>query len=195
MFGGGCWPTLVVVPGAGAIDTRRTVHVKTFKKLGLRGLALLAVAAAVVSVSASAANAAAPSERVRIVLGSGPLNLDAYDYPAADFRAVLRPYQANFTQEWIITTVGTGLYTIQQRSTGQYLDAYDWAAAGWLAVTRPWQGNDTQVWRMYAWGGGFVSWQQKSTGRCLTGSVAGDMQLTTQPCDWNNYQTFRVVSP
>lgn len=167
---------------------------KTFKRLGLRGLVLIAVVgAALTGVSTSAQ--AAPSERVRIVLGSGPLQLDAYDYAAADYRSVLRPYQANFTQEWALANVGSGLYTIQQRSTGQFLDAYDWPAAGWLAVTRPWQGNDTQVWRMYAWGGGFVSWQQKSTGRCLTASVEGDMQLTTQPCDWNNYQTFRIVNP
>lgn len=170
---------------------------KTLQRLGMRGLALLAVAAAVVSSAGAPASAAtaASSERVRITLGSGPMMLDAYDYPGMDFRVVLRRYQANFTQEWIVANVGAGLYTIQQRSTGQYLDAYDWAAAGWLAVTRPWQGNDTQVWRKYDWGGGFVSWQQKSTGRCLTASIVGDMQFTTQPCDWNNYQTFRIVDP
>ena len=167
---------------------------RTLKRLGIRGLVLLAVAAAVATIAGTPASAA-PSERVRITLGSGPLMLDAYDYPAADFRVVLRPYQANFTQEWIVANVGPSLYTIQQRSTGQYLDAYDWAAAGWLAVTRPWQGNNTQVWRKYNWGGGFVSWQQVSTGRCLTASIDGDMQFTTQPCDWSNYQVFRIVDP
>ena len=161
------------------------------KRIGV----LIAVTAAVATGVTAPANAAVPSERVAIVLGSGPLHLDAYDYAAADFRVVLRPYQGNFTQEWIVANVGPSLYTIQQRSTGRYLDAYDWAAAGWLAVTRPWQGNDTQVWRKYDWGGGFVSWQQKSTGRCLTASIVGDMQFTTQPCDWNNYQTFRIVDP
>lgn len=172
---------------------------RTLTRIGLRGLVLLAVATAAVSGAGTSAvaapGAAAASERVRIVLGSGPLHLDAYDYAGADFRVVLRSYQANFTQEWILAGAGPGLYTIQQRSTGQYLDAYDWPAAGWLAVTRPWQGNDTQVWRMYSWGGGFVSWQQKSTGRCLTASVAGDMQFTTQPCTWSNEQTFRIVDP
>jgi hypothetical protein len=196
---------VVVVPDPGARSSMEG-HMKLRKRFGWRGIAgivsALAVTFAVLIGSAASASAAGTKpaalpdwDLVGITMGSGPMKLDAYDYPAMDYRVVLRPNQNNDTQRWMVYRMASGNYRIYQLGTFRYLDAYDYPQAGWLAVTRPYQANQTQEWRLEAYGGGFYGIVQVSTGRYLQGSFEGDFQVTTQPWNGSNLQVFRFVSP
>src|SRR5687767_1556026 len=105
-------PIVVVVLDRG---TRSILegHMKIRTRFGWRGLATvvsaLALTFAVLIGSGASASAAGTKptalpeyDLVGITMGSGPFMLDAYDYPAMDYRVVLRPPQNNDTQRWMV---------------------------------------------------------------------------------------------
>lgn len=66
------------------------------------------------------------------------------DGDADDFRAVLRPVEANETQRWMFREIG-GIYRIKNTNSGSYLDAFE-ASSEFRAVLRQRQDDDTQLW-------------------------------------------------
>lgn len=66
-----------------------------------------------------------------------------------DFNVVIRPRQDNDRQHWLmIKEPNTGLFRIQQVSSGRFLDAHEISDKDFRVVTRPRQENNTQLWSM-----------------------------------------------
>lgn len=109
-------------------------------------------------------------EETRIVeiQGGGLLFLDAHESADRDYNVVLRDYQGNDSQRWLLTSMGGNVYTLMQLNTGRYLDAHEIPELDYRVVTRPRQTFDTtQLWRIVDYGGGFVTIQHYNTGLFL----------------------------
>jgi hypothetical protein len=68
--------------------------------------------------------------------------LDAFQSRATDYRVVLRSYQADSTQEWVVSG-GPTWFRIRQASSQRYLDSY-FGSQDDQFVTRAFQNNTTQ---------------------------------------------------
>jgi Ricin-type beta-trefoil lectin domain-like len=126
----------------------------------------------------------------------GPIFLDAHEIQELDFNVVTRPFQNNNTQNWVLTKMGGGLYTIMQVSSGRFLDAHEIESLDFRVVTRPRQNNNTQLWRLIDFGGAFFAIQQASSGRFLEAYITRTMgfQAVTRPEQpGNNAQLWRIV--
>jgi hypothetical protein len=103
--------------------------------------------------------------------------LDAYTSSPSG-NVVTRPQQADDTQRWCFTHMGTEgspslapYFTVQHRSfDGQFLDAYENSSNGYAAVLRDAQQNDSQNWTLLTMGSGFTL-RQRSSFRHLTSST------------------------
>ncbi|MCW5713636.1 MAG: RICIN domain-containing protein [Bauldia sp.] len=129
---------------------------------------------------------------VREIQGGGLLFLDAHEISDRDFNVVIRQYQNNTTQRWLVTPAGSGLYTIQQVSSGRFLDAHQIPELDFRVVTRPAQTDGTQLWRVTEYGGGFVTIQHVASGLFLQPYIdqAHDFQVVLRPAG-NDLQTWR----
>ncbi len=130
---------------------------------------------------------------VHEIQGGGLLFLDAHEIADRDFNVVIRQYQNNTTQRWMVTPAGNGLYTIQQMSSGRFLDAHQIPELDYRVVTRPAQTDGTQLWRVTEYGGGFVTIQHVSSGLYLQPYIdeAHDFQVVLRPGLSNDLQTWR----
>jgi hypothetical protein len=114
--------------------------------------------------------------------------------------AIIAQFTNAQSQQWLIVDQSGGIFTIQQRSSGQFLDAHETGADGldFMVVTRARQtfgnGDNGQFWRIVNYGGGFATIQQVSTGRCLEPYIdaAHGYQVVTRPCNNGNLQTWRI---
>lgn len=129
---------------------------------------------------------------VREIQGGGLRFLDAHEIADRDFNVVIRQYQNNATQRWLVTPAGNGLYTIQQVSSGRFLDAHQIPELDYRVVTRPAQTDGTQLWRVTEYGGGFVTIQHVASGMFLEPYLneANDFQVVLRP-GANDLQTWR----
>jgi hypothetical protein len=131
--------------------------------------------------------------------------LQFLDATAPDrFNLGLNVVIASFTnaqsQQWLIVQQGGGAYTIQQRSSGQFLDAHETGADNldYMVVTRSRQafgnGDNGQFWRIVEYGGGFVTIQQVSSGRLLEPYIdaAHGFQVVTRP-QGSQLQQWRMI--
>jgi hypothetical protein len=130
---------------------------------------------------------------VREIQGGGLLFLDAHEVSDRDFNVVIRQYQNNTTQRWLVTPAGNGLYTIQQVSSGRFLDAHQIPELDYRVVTRPAQTDGTQLWRVTEYGGGFVTIQHVASGMYLQPYIdaAHDFQVVLRPGLSSDLQTWR----
>jgi len=130
---------------------------------------------------------------VREIQGGGLLFLDAHEVSDRDFNVVIRQYQNNTTQRWLVMPAGNGLYTIQQVSSGRFLDAHQIPELDYRVVTRPAQTDGTQLWRVTEYGGGFVTIQHVASGLFLQPYVdaAHDFQVVLRPGLSSDLQTWR----
>lgn len=130
------------------------------------------------------------------IQGGGLMFLDAHETPDRDYNVVLRTYQGNDSQRWLMTDMGGGLYTFMQMNTGRYLDAHEIPELDYRVVTRPRQTFDqTQLWRVYDYGGGFVTIQHYNTGLFLEPTLdpAYDHQVVLRPeRPGDNLQVWRM---
>jgi hypothetical protein len=140
----------------------------------------------------------AGTEETRIVeiQGGGLMFLDAHETAARDYNVVLRQYQGNDGQRWLLTDMGGGVYTIMQMNTGRYLDAHEIPELDYRVVTRPRQTFDnTQLWYIQEYGGGFVTIQHYNTGLFLEPYLdpAHDFQVVLRPeRPGDNLQVWRM---
>jgi len=169
--------------------------------------ATLTAAVAIMLVSAGGASAAPagattgipefqPAGRVMLVFhGYDNRFLDAHEISSLDFNVVTRPMQDNYTQRWLFTDMGGGLYTIVQLSSGRFLDAHEIASLDFRVVTRPQQNNNTQLWRVTPLGGDYHMIQQVSSGRFLDSyhSSAQDFRAVTRPMNDSGSQQWRIA--
>ena len=128
--------------------------------------------------------------------GGGLFFLDAHDRDQYNlgYNVVVDPLAGHAaTEAWVLTEVSSGIYTIMQQSSGQYLDAHEIASENYQVVTRDRQtfgnGDNGQYWRLIGYGGGFYQIQQVSSGRYL--DLDGTLAVT-RPLDNNNNQTWRI---
>lgn len=138
---------------------------------------------------------AQPTQRIVEIQGGGLMFLDAHEIEEMDYNVVIRAFQNNATQRWILTDTGAG-WTIQQQSSGRFLDAHEVADRDYRVVTRPQQNNNTQLFRLVDYGGGFYTIQQISSGRFLEPYLdqAHDFQVVTRPeRPGDNLQVWRIV--
>lgn len=172
------------------------------------------LAAAVVSTAAIAASTSASAQNLNFeinpnvlngqvlvqtqgtvheIQGGGLMFLDAHEIADRDFNVVIRQYQNNTTQRWLVTPAGNGLYTIQQVSSGRFLDAHQIPELDYRVVTRPAQTDGTQLWRVQEYGGGFVTIQHVASGLYLQPYIdaAHDFQVVLRPGLSSDLQTWR----
>ena len=140
-----------------------------------------------------------PTSRLVIIQGGGLGFLDATapDKYNLGLTAVTAPFSGAQSQQWLIASAGTGVYTIQQRSSGLFLDAHEVAGEAFFVVLRPRQTFDsTQLWRIVEYGGGFVTIQQMSSGRFLDATInpAVNYQVVTG-LNRTQSQEWRLGSP
>ncbi|MGV8839037.1 MAG: RICIN domain-containing protein [Bauldia sp.] len=130
---------------------------------------------------------------VHEIQGGGLMFLDAHEISDRDFNVVIRQYQNNATQRWLVTPAGNGLYTIQQVSSGRFLDAHQIPELDYRVVTRPAQTDGTQLWRVQEYGGGFVTIQHVASGLYLQPYIdeAHDFQVVLRPGLSSDLQTWR----
>lgn len=130
---------------------------------------------------------------VREIQGGGLMFLDAHEISDRDFNVVIRQFQNNTTQRWLVTPAGNGLYTIQQVSSGRFLDAHQIPELDYRVVTRPAQTDGTQLWRVQEYGGGFVTIQHVASGLYLQPYIdqAHDFQVVLRPGLSSDLQTWR----
>jgi hypothetical protein len=143
-----------------------------------------------------APNAEAQATRIVEIQGGGLLFLDAHETAARDYNVVLRQYQGNFSQRWLLTDLGGGFVTLMQMNTGRYLDAHEIPELDFRVVTRPQQTFDsTQLWRVVEYGGGFVTIQHVNTGLFLEPYLdpTMDFQVVLRPERFgDNLQLWRM---
>jgi hypothetical protein len=132
---------------------------------------------------------------VSIIQSSSNRFMDAHEIESLDFNVVTRPFQNNTTQQWRLTDIGNGIFTIQQVSNNRYLDAHEISSNDFRVVTRPAQNNPTQAWLIIDAGSGLFTIQQVSSSRYLDAheTSAEDFQVVTRPSQNNNTQLWRIV--
>lgn len=129
--------------------------------------------------------------------GNSSQFLDAHEIQQRDFNVVTRQFQNNNTQHWVLTNMGSGLYTIMQVSSGRFLDAHEIPELDYRVVTRQEQDNNTQLWRLIDYGGAFFTIQQVSSGQFLEAYIdqGHDFQAVTRPERFgDNLQLWRIVA-
>jgi hypothetical protein len=132
--------------------------------------------------------------------GGGLLFLDATapDRYNLGLNAVIGPYTNAQSQQWLVVHQGNGIYTIQQRSSGQFLDAHEIAQEDFAVVLRNRQtfgnGDNGQFWRIVDFGGGFVTIQQVSSSRFVEPYIdaAHGYQVVTRP-QGSQLQEWRMI--
>jgi metallophosphoesterase (TIGR03767 family) len=123
--------------------------------------------------------------------------LDAHEIAEKDFAVVTRPFQTtDNTQRWLLTDLGSGVYTIMQSSSGRFLDAYETAGQDFRVNTRPAQTDGTQNWLLNDVGGGLYTVRQVSTGQFLDAYELSsqDFQAVTRAWKNANEQRWRIVN-
>jgi hypothetical protein len=134
--------------------------------------------------------------RTVTIQGGGLMFLDAHEIAERDYNVVIRSFQNNGTQQWVLINVYGNTYRIMQASSGRYLDAHEIAEMDFRVVTRPYQDNNTQLWNLQNYGGGFYTIQQVSSGRFIQPYLdeAHDFQVVTRTAP-SDQQTWRIGSP
>ncbi len=96
----------------------------------------------------------------------------------------------------ITEQVVSGLYTIQQKSSGRFMDAHEIEGKDFSLVTRPAQTDDTQRWTITDMGDRTCTIQQKSNGRFVDAHEIAekDFAMVTRPAQNNDTQRWVLTA-
>merc|ERR1719343_987363 len=119
--------------------------------------------------------------------------MDAY-VDSGDYSVVTRTAQGDDSQKWVITSLGSGEYTVQQKMNMRYMDAYV-DSGDYSVVTRPTQGDDSQKWviTQEALPAGTYIFQQKINMRYMDAHESSDYSVVTRTAQGDDSQKWVIT--